>query len=272
MATERIKGGYILQPRCYDKSAAAHFPPCTREVWFYLLRNVNYADNGKYRRGGGFFALKDIQDALSWSIGYRIERYSKPQITKALRRLHEGNMIATARATRGVYVTVLNYDKYQDSSLYEGNDEGNTKETRRKHEGMHIEEEGKKERMKEEKTKATRSSFDLDVLPLAIDRDVIAAFIDHRKALKKPMTQLALKLTCDNAMKCLDLYGIDPNEAIKHCIVRGWLACDPKYFEKNGQAKPTGTDKCKTCQYTSSPKCQTRTKTQKEACTAWQQS
>lgn len=147
----KIPGGYILQPRCFDGSEAAHFPPCTREVWFYLLRNVNHADNGKLNRGGGLFHLENMQDDLSWNVGYRRETYSKPQLTKALRRLREGNMIETAKATRGVYVTVLNYDKYQEPKNYEGNAEGNAKETRRKREGMQEKQEWKNERIKEEK-------------------------------------------------------------------------------------------------------------------------
>ena len=147
---EKIAGGYILQPRCFDMSAAAHFPPCTRELWFYLLRTVNHADNGKFKRGSGLYGLEEIQEALSWSVGYRIERYSKPQLTKALRRLREESMIATAKATRGVFVTVLNYDKYQDPAMYEGNGEGNAKATRRQREGIYVKQE---ERMKNEEVK-----------------------------------------------------------------------------------------------------------------------
>jgi hypothetical protein len=126
-----IPGGYILQPRCFGKSEAAHFPPATREIWFYLLREVNHSDNGIHKRGQRFFQFSDIQEGLSWFVGYRKETYSKPQITKALRRLSEGNMIATAKATRGVVITICNYNTYQTPSNYEGNSEGNTKETRR---------------------------------------------------------------------------------------------------------------------------------------------
>lgn len=145
-----INGGYILQPRCFDDSDAAHFPPCTREVWFYLLRNVSHTDFGKYKKGQAFFSLEDIQKALSWSVGYRSEMYSKPQITKALRRLREDNMIETSKATRGVHVTVCNYAKYQDPSSYEGNGEGNAKAMRRQCEGVHLKQEGKKEEGKKE--------------------------------------------------------------------------------------------------------------------------
>lgn len=119
-----IPGGYILQPRVWDSSDHAKMPPVTRELWHYLLRSVNHTDNGKYCRGTGFFSLSNIQESLCWFVGYRKETYSKPQLTKSLRRLCEGNMIETAKATRGIYVTVLNYDYYQDPKNYERNSEG----------------------------------------------------------------------------------------------------------------------------------------------------
>ncbi len=128
-----IPGGYILQPRKVDESQIMHEPPCTRELWFYILRKVNHADSDipEIKRGQGFFRYADIMDDLCWYVGYRKQTYSKTQIAKSLRRLREGNMVATAKTTRGVLVTVLNYDFYQDPKNYEGNSEGNTKATRR---------------------------------------------------------------------------------------------------------------------------------------------
>ena len=143
-----IPGGYILQPRCIDGSDIMHEPPVVRELWFYLLRRVNHRDNGKFERGTNFFCLGDIQDALHWYVGYRKKTYSKPQLTKAMRRLRERNMIETAKETRGIWVRVLNYNYYQDPKNYEGNAEGNTKEIRRKHEGSHYKQEGKNVRKK----------------------------------------------------------------------------------------------------------------------------
>ena len=77
-----IKGGYILQPRSFDRSAAAKMPPCAREVWLYLLRNVNHKDNGQFKRGQGFFVMSEIMEALSWSVGYPKMTYSKPKLRR----------------------------------------------------------------------------------------------------------------------------------------------------------------------------------------------
>jgi len=134
----KIPGGYILQPRVWDESYAAHFPPVVRELWYWLIRNVSHKDYKTCKRGEGYFSLKDIQDGLSWSVGYRKETYSKPQLTKSLRRLREENMIETTKETRGIRVTIIKYDRYQNPENYESNGEGNTKETRRQRKGHTI--------------------------------------------------------------------------------------------------------------------------------------
>lgn len=138
-----IKGGYILQPRCFDQSQSATMPPVARELWLYLLRKVNHKDGGGLRRGQGHFVIEDIQNALSWHVGYIRKTYSKSQLVKALRRLREGSMIASTKATRGMVITVLKYDYYQDPKNYEGTNEGSTKDTRRLYEGIQDKQEGR---------------------------------------------------------------------------------------------------------------------------------
>lgn len=128
-----------MQPRCFDDSDAAHLPPVTREVWFYLLRHANHTKQKNIDRGQVFIRnLSEIQEALCWYVGYRKVTYSKPQITKSLRRLCESNMMEKRRTTRGVIITICKYDLYQDPRSYQGNNEGGAKETRRKREGRPI--------------------------------------------------------------------------------------------------------------------------------------
>ena len=71
-----IEGGYILQPRTFDSSESSHMSPVSRELLFYLLRNVNHSGNGKLRRGQGYFSLPKVQSDLAWYVGYRLEKYS----------------------------------------------------------------------------------------------------------------------------------------------------------------------------------------------------
>jgi hypothetical protein len=160
-ANEFIKGGYILQPRVIDESDIIHEPPVVRELWLYLLRKVNHRNIGKFKRGSGFFSLEEISNDLHWFVGFRKMKYSKPQLTKSLRRLRERNMIATMKATRGVFVTICKYDYYQDPKNYEGNDEEIMKETRKQRGGITKNKNEKNERIKEEKTLSWRDDFEI---------------------------------------------------------------------------------------------------------------
>jgi len=141
-----IAGGYILQPRSFDGSEASDLPPCAREVWLYLLRNVSHAENGKHKRGTGFFSIGEIREALSWHVGYRKEYYSKTQITKSLRRLQKCFMMDSTKASRGLHITICNYDIYQDPKNYEGTNEGIGKNLRRPRGGHTKDKNGKNDK------------------------------------------------------------------------------------------------------------------------------
>ncbi len=191
-----ITGGYILQPRKIDESDVFKMPPVTRELWMYILRKVNHEDNGKYKRGQGFFRLSDVQKDLSWHVGYRLEMYSKPQLTKSLRRLREGNMIATAKATHGVLVTVCNYDHYQCPKNYERNDEEIAKEPRRKSRGRTI-----------NKNKKNKEVIE-DIYISEIEKNSDAKYIEYYKMAAKlikslkNVSRIENQLTYDDFVTC----------------------------------------------------------------------
>lgn len=148
-----IRGGYILQPRKFCDSSVAKMPPATREVWLYLLRKVNYCDNPRsgLKRGTGFFTYQQIMDDLCWYAGYRKITYTKNDIAKSLRRLRESSTIDTTKETRGVIVTVCNYEFYQEPKNYEGHTESITKAPRKVRSASTIQEEGYKNKKKEKK-------------------------------------------------------------------------------------------------------------------------
>jgi hypothetical protein len=133
-----IPGGYILTARKVDESEIAHAAPCIRETWSWLLRQCNHKPNGNIKRGQCMRTLSDIQDGLHWHVGYRKMTYSKSQCEHALEYLRKMLMITTAKTTRGLIITVCNYETYQNPKNYEDNSEGNKKTTRRQQQGDTI--------------------------------------------------------------------------------------------------------------------------------------
>ena len=116
----KIEGGYILVPRLWDESESANWTPLTRELWFWLLRNVHNRDRKSFSRGEGFFTIEKIREGLSWRSGYCKGTYSKSQIGRSLQKLQDEGALQKWKSTRGVRVKITNYDFYQNPENYEG--------------------------------------------------------------------------------------------------------------------------------------------------------
>ena len=114
-----IKGGFYIKARAIQDSDIAHASPCTREIWDYLLREASYEDTKITKRGQLIRTLSGIREALSWFVGYRKMSYSLDQCEAATKWLRSREMITTTKTTRGMIITVCNYDTYQTIRNYE---------------------------------------------------------------------------------------------------------------------------------------------------------
>jgi len=119
---DQIEGGYYIKARKIQESEIAYVSPHIREIWDWLLKEANHKDC-KYagieiKRGQCIRSYKDIQEGLSWKIGYRKMKYSKNHCETAMRWLTKHTMVHTMKLTHGMLVTILNYNKYQDPKNY----------------------------------------------------------------------------------------------------------------------------------------------------------
>lgn len=125
-----IPGGYYLKARKAKTSWIAHTSPCVREIWDWLISEANHADTEVCKRGQLIRSYKDIQEGLSWQVGYRKMRYSKHQCESATKALTKEQMITTMKTTRGLLITICNYDTYQVPANYENHTESHNDATR----------------------------------------------------------------------------------------------------------------------------------------------
>ena len=118
-----IEGGYVLKARSIQKSQISHCSPCVREVWDWLLLSVEYQkteyDGYILQRGQLFCKYKTIQEGLAWYVGFHKKEYSIDAISSAMKMLRSLDMIITAKAPRGVVITICNYNYYQNPNHYE---------------------------------------------------------------------------------------------------------------------------------------------------------
>lgn len=126
IATYMINGGYYIKARKIQESEIAHAAPSVREIWDWLLQQANHKTNKVCDRGQCVRTYKDIMDGLSWYAGWRKMTYSKSDCENAMKFLRSRLMITTQKTTRGLVITIVNYDLYQNPKSYESHTEYST--------------------------------------------------------------------------------------------------------------------------------------------------
>ncbi len=130
-----LRGGYYMKARCIMESDIINQPPHIREVWDWVLMNANYtvgkSSGVAINRGQLFTTLDKIREGLSWYVGYRKESYTKDHMKKAMKALKKAAMITTNKSTRGLLITICNYDIYQNPSNYDSTNESTSEGARK---------------------------------------------------------------------------------------------------------------------------------------------
>jgi hypothetical protein len=141
MSSPLIPGGYILLSRKLIESEIWRKPPLYLKIWIYLLSKAQHKEYKNLKRGQLWITYQDIMEDCSWMVGARKEKPSKSQVFNILEWMRntcsesndESNskattnetMITTTKATRGILITIVNFNVYQNSKNYESNSENN---------------------------------------------------------------------------------------------------------------------------------------------------
>lgn len=148
---DNVQGGAFVLSRSIFDSDIWFMPPHYLKIWVWLVGKATHKEKpGKrLKRGQCLVTIPETIEATKWKVGYRHEKLTKKQVWGVYEWLREENMIVTTKVTRGMIVTICNYDFYQDLSNYEGNNEGTMKGIRREQQGNTKDKNDKNERMQE---------------------------------------------------------------------------------------------------------------------------
>ncbi len=127
---EHIAGGYILLARRLLDSNVMMGSPVVLKLWVWLLLKASHLPYKNIERGQVFTTIEEMREACAYKIGYRSVRPSKDQIRSAYEAFTKATMITTTKTTRGLIITLCNYDYYQNPSNYETHNEKTTKPLR----------------------------------------------------------------------------------------------------------------------------------------------
>ncbi|MFA5350253.1 MAG: hypothetical protein WC357_02845 [Candidatus Omnitrophota bacterium] len=127
---EHITGGYILLARRLLDSNVMIGSPIVLKLWVWLLLKANHQTYKAIERGQVFTTIEEMRSACAYKVGYRLAEPSKDQIRSAYEALTKTAMITTTKTTRGLIITICNYDYYQNPKNYETHNEKATKTLR----------------------------------------------------------------------------------------------------------------------------------------------
>ena len=107
---KKINGGATLWARqTIDSDIFFWKPDKWFKIWFYIVNSVNFVDVKQFKRGSGLFTYQQIQDRTGCTRG---------QADSFVRYAKLNKMLTTRKTTRGMVITVCNYNIYQDFNNY----------------------------------------------------------------------------------------------------------------------------------------------------------
>ncbi len=84
----------------------------------------------------------------------------------------------------------------------------------------------------------SQQKISFEHLPLGVNETDAQAFIDHRKALKAPLTQHAFNLSMKQAAQAARI-GLSPEQAINETILAGWKGINLDWLQKRAGSTDT---------------------------------
>lgn len=151
-----IPGGYFLTARRLydDESWLMEKPPLFAKLWGWMLARAKWQPgcNG-LGRGQFLTSIPKMREAMAHYVGYRKITPTKDQIRKPYEAFVKASMISTTKTTRGLRITISNYELYQNPGSYEGHDDCPYEFPPKVEGSPNDSKEGKKERKNKKKKK-----------------------------------------------------------------------------------------------------------------------
>ncbi len=115
-----ITGGYILLARKLIDSELMDKPPHYLKLWIWLLSKAFWKDGENVKRGQLHTTIAELQDAGRFLRGGKmVGRLTEDQVRSAYGYLEKSGAVSITKTTRGMTISITNFDTYQNPSNYE---------------------------------------------------------------------------------------------------------------------------------------------------------
>ena len=112
--------GYVMIARQLVDSEIFEKPASWLKILIFLLIQAQHKPYKRLKRGQCYTTYASISEAC---------KVTRSEVDHAIRYMKKTQMLATQKATRGMVVTICNYDTYQDVTVYRSDSKSDTKAT-----------------------------------------------------------------------------------------------------------------------------------------------
>lgn len=216
-----------IQADILDHPLFANSERSESDAWLWLITHAAWSETHHRVRsdlvnveaGSLFVTLRQLQNEWRWKSDKRVRTF--------LKTLEKLEMIVIKTDAGKTQITICNYMEYQgygrtaDAAKTQS---GRTKDTNTPVITSSL--------RSEVKARAPEKSSVQSELMQVLDEDHAKAVIEHRKALKRPLTVRAAQLLAKQFAKCPD-----PNEAADAMIENCWQGFKPEWLLNKQQAQ-----------------------------------
>lgn len=200
------------------------------QAWIDIILLANHSEN-KFPLGNeivtveeGSFITSELKLMDRWG-------WSKAKVRRFLTLLENDSMIVKKTDRKKTTITIINYGLFQESET--------TKEPKK--DRKKTDSRPKKDTNNNDNN-ANNENNVIKYVDDALLNKTIIDFVEHRKAMKKPMTDNAIKLLVGKLNKLTSSIP-EQVEILNQSIMNGWQGVFP--LNKQAKQKPTKTDKWK---------------------------
>jgi len=196
------------------------------QAWVDLLVSANFKDTSIYIRKT---KINLTRGQIAWSTITMSKRWkwSRGKVLRFLSELKTEGMIVQEAGHLTTITTICNYSRFQDSNTADSTANDTTGGTADSTTGG-----TQYKNVKKDKNEKNTTGLDLSALPEGISEQTAKDFIEHRKLLKKPLTQRALNGCMATAAKAPS-HGLTPDQVIDEAIIKGWMKPEPEWVAKS---------------------------------------
>ena len=214
-----MTGFITIERDLWDHPLFKREPMTEREAWIWMISQAAYAGTQHrvgaevvaVERGSFMVTLRELQSQFMWQSDKRVRNF--------LQKLENHGMLTVLtlgkRNARKTHVSICNYDEYQSG--------GRSKDAAKTHRGRTGDAVKKQGNKVTREPKGSQDAGAIEILAQIVPQQLAADFAEHRRQIKKPMTENAA------AAMVTKLRGHhDPGAVLTDSIANGWQGIFPE--------------------------------------------